>query len=632
VTDRQVSKVETVIHPWLMWVTAMPVAIALHLAWPFIWATLALCACGVLLAGFAVHLARQRKGLVGKYFGGASTVAGFAWTAAVQSAGPTRNLDGVWFIGGMTLALAWSMWSHTRAFGDQDSPSTVLSRAAAPAGMQGMRVLSLRLHGRKLVGRFRLRPGDTADDAIRRAGSMESAAGMPPGSIIMAPDLDRASDVQVTITDPRILRSPQPWPGPSAPGASIAAPIVLGVWQDGEDVRYTITNHHLQVMGGTGSGKSLGWGWGEAAETVTRRDTGMIVIDVTKGEQTMGPLRPALHLFGTTPDQARTTLRKVHKLVRARTDFLAAQGRQQWVEGCGLTHLTVYLEEAPDVINLLGDDDMDNWLSDVKAGRSAGIRWVFSLQRSDWTQMPTLVRGQLAKACFGVLDPDDARFGLSATQLDRGCAPELWGTSQPGMTYLDAACIPDARKAMPLRTWWWGEDDSVIRAHAMRWPAAARPLDTLTAGILDGAEQPATVTASQTRDHTPEDIPEPRTDLRSVNDLETGDDPMDYDDTEQVPEDLDPAAAGPASDWQFDKPATAPRMSPEEARDEFRRQLREWRVTGKRDFQITDLADLRARVGRERPWLYSVVDQLVSDGVVTKADGYPSRWVISDVA
>src|SRR6185437_608969 len=65
-------------------------------------------------------------------------------------------------------------------------------------------------------------------------------------------------------------------------------------------------------------------------------------------EQTIGPLRPALHFAWTTPDEVRTGLAKVHRAVKARTNWLADHGVQRWDEGCGLTHLTVYVEECPD--------------------------------------------------------------------------------------------------------------------------------------------------------------------------------------------------------------------------------------------------------------------------------------------
>jgi hypothetical protein len=245
------------------------------------------------------------------------------------------------------------------------------------------------------------------------------------------------------------MRKALPWEGPSRSGTSISLPLEPGLWQDATRVQYVITGHHLMIMGMSGSGKSFGAAWSLLSELVTRHDVAVLAADVTKGEQSFGPLRPALHLFETTKESARALLTAVHAAIRPRTDFLAERGYQKWQEDCGLTYVVVWLEEAPDIIDSLGDKGRERWLSSLKAARSAGITFVISLQRADWTQLPTLARGQLAKLCMGVENAHDAAFGLSEAQQARNCQPELWATSQPGMAYLHAPGIPDDRIAMP---------------------------------------------------------------------------------------------------------------------------------------------------------------------------------------
>ncbi len=60
--------------------------------------------------------------------------------------------------------------------------------------------------------------------------------------------MDVANQALVRISDPRAIRKPQPWPGPSKPGGSIADPLQPGIYQDSEVVSYAATGHHLQVM------------------------------------------------------------------------------------------------------------------------------------------------------------------------------------------------------------------------------------------------------------------------------------------------------------------------------------------------------------------------------------------------
>jgi len=142
--------------------------------------------------------------------------------------------------------------------------------------------------------------------------------------------------------------------------------------------------------------------------------TGGDRFDITKGDQASARWSPACTACTARRKKRLTMLARRAPLVRARTDFLAAAGWAKWVEGCGLTHLTIWLEEAPDIIELLNNANAyETWESDVKAGRSAGIRGQSRCSARGLLQMPTLIRGQLAKMCFGVAEESDAAFGLS---------------------------------------------------------------------------------------------------------------------------------------------------------------------------------------------------------------------------
>ncbi|WP_066940573.1 hypothetical protein [Microtetraspora fusca] len=105
-------------------------------------------------------------------------------------------------------------------------------------------------------------------------------------------------------------------------------------------------------------------------------------------------------------------LRALHAEAPKRTSQLAERGYQKWVAGCGLTYWIIWLEEFPKIFDALPDKEQEMFLELVKELRSAGGTIVMSLQRSDYTQMPTLARGQLAKWCFGLEYAGDAKFGL----------------------------------------------------------------------------------------------------------------------------------------------------------------------------------------------------------------------------
>ena len=314
---------------------------------------------------------------------------------------------------------------------------------------------------------------------------IEASAHWPPGTMTVSPNLDNARYADVRLSDPRILRKPVPWEGPSwtagaSGGASIADSISIGMYQDGTECEVEVPATMIQVMGQIGSGKSLGGAWNALSEMITRYDCVVWGIDIKKGLQTLGPLVPGLHRVATTPADAIDLLRDANNLVTPRTNYLTADGGLgKWTRDCGIKYLVVWIEEAPYVMNELGSKGKQVWLETVKAARSAGITVAWSLQTARFTEVSTIARGQATKWCFGVQDSREAKFGLSEVQKDRGCTPEKWGQRRPGMSYIDAPNIDESKVGMPLRAWWWGKNNSRLKAHAAEFPWEDRPYDDL---------------------------------------------------------------------------------------------------------------------------------------------------------
>ena len=67
-----------------------------------------------------------------------------------------------------------------------------------------------------------------------------------------------------------------------------------------------------------------------------------------------------------------------------------------------------------------------------------------------------------------------------AHSLPETFIPENWGSRYPGKSVIDGPGVNPAKIAMPLRTWYWGEDDKVIKAHVAQYPATDRAIDTIT--------------------------------------------------------------------------------------------------------------------------------------------------------
>jgi hypothetical protein len=609
----QLSKVLPLVPPWALLPPIATSAAVFHHLWP---QPLPAAGIGVLGAGLAALTWRvaHHRGLLGRIHAAASVLAAAGWTAAATAQGVfAPGLSYALLVGGPALALSWNIRAVIRPerHGDSDHLAAAFAGASVESGL-GRSALRIKERSPKVIeGVIALPAGEkTADDAIKKAPYLESGLKFPPGSLQIAPDLDRADQALVRISDPRAIRKPQPWPGPSKPGGSMADPLQPGIYQDSETVSYAATGHHLQVMGMTGSGKSVGAAWSLLGEIITRTDAAVFAIDITKGEQTLGPLRPALHKFVTEKDNAKTLLAALQASIKPRTDYLASKGLQKWERGCGLQYIVVWLEEAPDILDMLGDKGLERWLSALKAARSAGIEYVVSLQRADWSQMPTLARGQLAKLTMGVADSGDASFGLSELQADRNCRPELWGNKQPGMAYLDAPGIPDDRIAMPWRTWYWGGDDTKIAAHAAANPAADRPLDQITAAAI-GAAAP----------------PEPEEDEDVIREYLTDDDEgelddVDVDDTEEIE-----APDSEFGRWQFAAPA-GQKMDPGEARQLLRDTVADWAGDGREWFTMADLVELRERTGLSRPWVYKVLDELADEDLIERDETTGGKWLI----
>jgi hypothetical protein len=591
---------------------------------------------------------RHRPAVLRAQSAATAAVAG-GWLCLAIATGLHSRVTG--FLGVLLAAVVCLTWNLHRGHAParEDGPAAritdLFEDAATRAGVKGAKMSVREVGPRKIRGLVRLVPGEhTAADVVRRTANLESGMHLPPGSLTATEHGDRADWAEVTLSDPRLMRAPIPYPGPSRPGSSIAEPIRPGLWQDGDPVDMTIPGYHVQIMGMTGSAKSFGGAWNWCGEVITREDAAIFAADLTKGEQTLGPLRPALHRLETTLPGVRALLSDMHAIVRPRTDFLASRGYQRWERGCGLTYLVLWLEETPDILDKLTTRQMEAFESLVKAMRSAGMTIVFSLQRSTYDQIPTLIRGQAANWCFGVANSSDAKYGLSERQEEGGAAPERWQSGQPGMAYIDAPGVPGDRITMPMRCFFWGDNADVMKAHAAMFPASERPLDALTARLLADAAaarekaapratvlRPALALAAD--EDEDEDGPPPALTAaspgadRDDEDLEEEDDPAvvraeyltEPDPDAGLAADIDDPIEAPNDAFgalEFPVPDGAGPVEPEEARARFRALLAEWMDEGRQEFATSDLYDLLSDVHLSRAWLHKQINAAIEDGLI----------------
>lgn len=643
------------VRPWASLALTFGAGALTHALWGHTpdapWAASVLTLAAVGLPGFAWMTSRLNP--VGRAHTAATVAALMAWLDIATITGPTSDAAG-FLIGlvGSLAALSWNIRGNARnriadAHRGGSEPADRLAAwfadAAKEAGIGGATLTGITATPTKAIGTVQLDDGKTAADLLGKVPAIESAAMLPPGSIITTLDPDRADRAGFTMSDPRVLTRSIPWPGPSAPGQSIAKPLRPGLWQTGDPVAYVIIGQSVYMMGAAGSGKSIGGGWNLLGEAMTRPDCAILLADITKGEQTFGPLRPAVHRFERDIKGTRDLVGGLADILQPRTDYLAAKGLQKWAEGCGLSYLLVWVEETGDVFDKIGSKGEEQLINIARAIRSAGGSLVFSIQRNTYDQTPTIVRAQMASMCFGLQDPQDCRYGLSTAQQNAGVDPSEWGIRHPGMAYLDAATIPEELITTPLRTYDWGGNADLMNAHATAWAANLRPVDPITAQICGGpvasdgprtgiatehaadlSPQAAAARAAATAPARPSvtiAAPAPEDHADTPDDADPIGDPVgEYLDGAEDPSPEITAAAiadGPEAKIEADPTDTpfnfAPgeQMNPEDARQVFADQLAAWQQDGRETFAPRDFGPVMRTTGMKRAWVQARLKEAI---------------------
>jgi hypothetical protein len=627
--DQVASKIFHGLLPWAAWLimTAVFGPLPLFLGrWGWLTAIMVLVP-GFALAVFVGHLHRNRASLVGRAIGPATLVAGSAVTAAWLLSGLSVPLAAVWVMGGAAVCIGWDAWLHAAGSHELELMFRGASENAwgaagrltvsrppragreakpgTPAAAPRSRASRVRTR-QPVSGTVQLPPEVGAAEAAATVERIEQGLQYPRGSVSMTPAAGNAAFAGWTATDPQVLEQPENWPGPSAPGADMSVPFRYGRFQDGTEVLVPrLDVFHTRTMGTTGTAKTMGHGYCQLGEGVTREQYAALVIDVSKGEQFFGAWRGALHQFETEPQGALALLAGLHRARLARSNYMAVDHWTEWTPQCRLSFLDIFMAEAPDIIRLLpsgkraqaaGELTLEDWQSDVKNGRSAGESWNLDLQLALATEVPTVSQGQLSYLCMGVETPEEARVGLSSRQLKAGCRPDLWGRRLPGMAYWDAPTLDGRHGVMPLRFYYWQGKARQAFEYAGEYPADARPLDDITGEALawTAPASPSSAFGLEQRGSAPEQ-------RGNVTPL-----------------------FRPAKPDQHDEMVKAEKV----ARD----QLAKWLAEGKTTFTSLELqkAKVDVRAGRSRSWLYDVIATFEQTGVIEFMTDKPKkRWRIT---
>ncbi|MGW3045832.1 plasmid transfer protein TraB [Kitasatospora sp. NPDC001159] len=560
-----------------------------------------------------------------------TVAAASGWVTCAALAGPwVRPLPDIYLIGGIVTALSWNFRQlHPAPAAEGGSADKGLLEKV---GLARTKLGEAKVEPNRVTVPYALPAGElTNADVAKAIAGLESGLDVPPGAVRVQPSPDSSRRGQIVIVPEDMLKTPTVWPGPSRPGASIAEPLRIGVYDDGSELLLPLLEAiHILVMGMTGSGKTEG-AVDILLEILSRKDVVVWLSDSAKAGQDFQPLIPAMDWVALDTPSTMSMVAAVQAAIPERTKWLRDHGYRAWEPaaaekqtsrkhsckklkacGCdGLQYLLAWFEEAAKTLRDMGDD---SFTGIAQEARSAGVSLVISMQRASGYQLSTDTRASLPAAlCFGVRG-DDASFALPEEVLDAGANPAAWGNKRKGYVYLVSAGVDEDLYANPARTFWTGPGGSYeqMAAWVVATFASVRPgVDLVTAAAaertagerfvrrveLTGQDGPAVLSLTKGE---PEDD-EPGVYLAEDDGLV---DPEDAD--LDVTAELEPTGQGselPPSD-----------LSPEEARELLVELIEMLAGMGPGTIGPADLGPFLDQLGRGRSWVSKEMKRLSEEG------------------
>ncbi|MFJ7525159.1 plasmid transfer protein TraB [Streptomyces griseus] len=568
-----------------------------------------------------------------------STGLGTSYLVVGTAVGPfDPALASTLVIGGAVAAGSWNIRQALRVNvdpqktgGNAETGVLVKAIGEAKVALRG----KPRVEPNKVTVPLQLAAGQvTSDDLGNRIKHIAGELGVSPTSIRVIPDPDDAARATLVVVPKDELKTVTPWPGPSSPGGSITEPVVIGIYEDGQEAVLWLpagpgrNATHFLAAGMNGSAKSTGLSV-VAAEVLTRHDVIMWAVDPSKGMQTFAAFLPYLDWVEMTEAGGNEMIDALSQVITARANELGRHGYKNWTpeafEKLGMPYMVVWIEEAAKFFR--NGTEMEGL---VMEARSAGISVEISLQRPSATSMPTDVREQLGGVlCFGVKGSTTADMALPDDVRDAGARPEAWENRKPGYAYLVAPGVDEDRYATPLRTYLI-DDDQITGALAI---LPRTPIDPVTANAAGDAyanrtryDTDTALTSSDTDRQEPVRMTEDdnaaaeKALLEKQVDREidamVGDDP---DDDGFVPDvDADQEIAPVSEVWSFGQ-AKAPveEKTPEAGMDALMAMLAEFRAEEREFIGPKDFGPFGKgqRIGRARSWVSGALGDLSDAGI-----------------
>ncbi|WP_158102437.1 FtsK/SpoIIIE domain-containing protein [Streptomyces africanus] len=570
----------------------------------------------------------------------ASVAAGMGWLTCATAAGPFGHpMMDLWLLGGGVFAASWNIRQLMRNAHDeteQVEEKGGFGKIAEAIGLEKLRVKSAKGNGKGMVTvPVEIPAGKTIEDVQAAMPKLAAAAHIPASGAIVKSNPDDAADATLHLRVADLLKDGVAFIPPIRLGMLPNEPLPLGLYADGEDFIINPFDaailQHLLVMGVTGAGKSE-FARGLLAHFMTRRKVSVMLIDCSKGRQSVGHIKHGLDVFISDLREAKQLLKALPAAIKARGDVLADEGLDQWEPKSKLNAVVLWAEEAADLADF---DELDNI---ARAARSVGIWLVISLQRATWTNVSTDVRANLqAAACFGVDEASDAGFCLPDSVTDAGAVP-AWGSSRPGYAFATGMGIDQDRWTMEWRS---GLTDRRELADLVTAGTPYRdPLDDTTANALGLVYANRTHRGTNRVNTDVSELPpiaQPRRELPEAGPVQelTADQEdamaMEIEDAYDevmgmIPADPEPDA--PYANLDIDDPmpedaedvemafTQQEKLPTEEARRLLAEQIHQWAEGNQLTFSPAECTPVTVAAGRKRAWLQGELARLVKEGVL----------------
>lgn len=558
-----------------------------------------------------------------------TVAAGATWFTASALSGPlTGPLPDLYLMGGASLALTWNIRQVMRSSTPEGSGESADKGLLEKVGLARTKLRDVKVEPNRVTVPYELPAGELTNDDINKAiPRIASALDVPTTAIRVQHDPDSARKGQFVIVPEDMLKTPTVWPGPFAPGESVAVPLRIGVYDDGSDLVLPLLDAiHLLVMGMTGSGKTEG-AVDLLLEILTRNDVAVWLADAAKAGQDFQPLVPALDWAALDTPSAGAMVDAVQAVIPARTAWLRDHSYRAWEPaaaktqtspahscaaagacGCpGMPYLLAWFEEAAKLLRELGDDVFTGIAQEA---RSAGVSLVVSMQRASGYQLSTDTRASLPAAmCFGVRG-DDAGFALPEEVLDAGANPAAWGNKRKGYVYLVSAGVDEDLYANPARTFWTGPPaegsyERMARYVVEQFAAVRAELDPVTeaAAARAGGELFTNRRARAGAVAAP---------TRSVQQPVLAEDQEDGDLLELEHDGVDLSADLPPVEHDAELPPAKP--STEEARELLHEMVATLASVGPGTVAVKDLKPYLEQIGRDRSWVSREMKRMSEEG------------------